>query len=112
MRLHRPMSPGPRLRITALSLVVALACCAMATAHAADNLYRAQTILTGQGEANRMIGFAVCLEDVLIKVSGAPKLANDPRLQSYTSHAADFVKTYRYHDRMSGTPTRDEQGTR
>ena len=111
MRLHRPISPGARHRIETLSLVVVLACCA-AKAHAADNLYRAQTILTGQGEANRMIGFAVCLEDVLIKVSGAPKLAGDPRLQFYTSHAADYVKTYRYHDRMTGTPTRDEQGTR
>jgi hypothetical protein len=110
MRLHRPISRGARRRITTLSLVVVLACCA--AAHAADDLYRAQTILTGQGEANRMIGFAVCLEDVLIKVSGAPKLAGDPRLLSYTSHAADLVKTYRYHDRMSGTPTRDEQGTR
>jgi len=33
--------------------------------------------VTGQGEANRIIGFAACLEDVLIKVSGAHKLAGD-----------------------------------
>lgn len=51
-------------------------------------------------------------KDVLIKVSGALKLAGAPRLAAYKSSAADFVKAYRYHDQMSGTPTRDEQGTR
>ena len=81
-------------------------------AAAADDLYRAQTTVTGQGEANRITGFAACLEDVLIKVSGAEKLAGDPRLAEYKSRAGDFVKAYSYHDQMSGTPTRDEQGTR
>jgi hypothetical protein len=94
------------------SLILALTCFALATAAAAAELYRAQTIVTGQGEANRVVGFAVCLEDVLIKVSGALKLAGDPRLATYKSRAGDFVSAYSYHDQMSGTPTRDEQGTR
>jgi hypothetical protein len=79
---------------------------------AANNLYRAQTIVTGQGEANRIIGFGACLEDVLIKVSGVLKLAGDPRLAQYKARAGDYVTAYHYHDQMSGTPTRDEQGTR
>ncbi|WP_245474828.1 DUF2066 domain-containing protein [Bradyrhizobium sp. Leo121] len=82
------------------------------SAFAAENLYRAQTIVTGQGEANRIIGFAACLEDVLVKVSGALKLESDPRLDAYKSRAADFVGAYSYHDQMSGKPKRDEQGTR
>jgi len=81
-------------------------------ATAADDLYRAQAIVTGQGEANRIIGFAACLEDVLIKASGALKLAGDRRLAAYKSNAKDFVRAFSYHDQMSGTPTRDEQGTR
>jgi hypothetical protein len=81
-------------------------------ANAADDLYRAQATVTGQGETNRMVGFAACLEDVLIKVSGALKLAGDPRLAASKSRAADFVNAYSYRDQMSGTPTRDEQGTR
>ena len=81
-------------------------------ATAADDLYRAQAIVTGQGEANRIIGFASCLEDVLIKVSGAQKLAGDRRLAAYKSNAKGFVRAFGYHDQMSGTPTRDEQGTR
>jgi hypothetical protein len=40
------------------------------------------------------------------------KLADDPRLAAYQSRAGDFVKAYSYHDQMSGTPIRDEQGTR
>jgi len=79
---------------------------------AGAELYRAQTIVTGQGEANRIIGFASCLEDVLIKVSGAQQLAGDRRLARYKSNARDFVRTFSYHDQFSGKPHRDEQGTR
>lgn len=96
----------------ALGLGAILVCYMTSMAAAADNLYRAQTVVTGQGEANRTIGFAACLEDVLIKVSGALKLAGDPRLAPYKAKAGDFVKAYDYHDQMSGKPKRDEQGTR
>src|SRR5579871_3157953 len=79
---------------------------------ATDHLYRAQTIVTGQGEANRLTGFAACLQDVLIKVAAAGRLAHDPQLESAKANARDYVTAYSYHDQMSGTPTRDEQGTR
>jgi hypothetical protein len=98
--------------IIRISLAVTLTCCSGARATAADELYRAQAIVTGQGEANRIVGFASCLEDVLIKVSGAQKLAGDRRLAEYKSNAKDLVRAFSYHDQMSGTPTRDEQGTR
>jgi hypothetical protein len=94
------------------AVALALTCGAVTMAAAADDLYRAQTTVTGQGEANRLVGFADCLEDVLIKVSGALKLLGDPRLAPTTSRATDFVTAHSYHDQMSGTPTRDEQGTR
>ncbi len=95
---------------TALIVVVLTRRGAMAAA--ADELYRAQAIVTGQGEANRIIGFAAALEDVLIKVSGAQNLAGSRRLARYQSNAKDYVRAFSYHDQMSGTPTRDEQGTR
>jgi hypothetical protein len=98
--------------IIRMSLTVTLMCCSGTMATAADDLYRAQAIVTGQGEANRIIGFASCLEDVLIKVSGAQKLAGNRRLAAYKSNAKGFVRAFSYHDQMSGTPTRDEQGTR
>src|SRR6266480_3552763 len=75
-------------------------------------LYRAQTIVTGQGEANRITGFASCLEDVLIKLSGQLRLASDPRLDPYKADAARLVRGYDYRDEKGGKPKNDEQGTR
>ena len=98
--------------IIKISLTAMLMCCTGTMATEAADLYRAQAMVTGQGEANRIIGFASCLEDVLIKVSGAQKLAGDHRLAAYKSKAKGFVRAFSYHDQMSGTPTRDEQGTR
>ena len=86
--------------------------CAGTMAAPGADLYRMQTVVTGQGEANRMIGFATCLEDVLIKVSGAQKLAGDRRLAAYKSGAGSYVRAFSYHDQFSGKPIRDEQGTR
>ncbi|MGQ0686211.1 DUF2066 domain-containing protein [Bradyrhizobium sp.] len=75
-------------------------------------LYRARTIVTGTGEANRIIGFAACLEDVLIKVSGQLRLAGDPRLGPYKADAAKLVRDFSYRDEKGGKPKNDEQGTR
>ncbi|BAM90035.1 hypothetical protein S58_40490 [Bradyrhizobium oligotrophicum S58] len=77
-----------------------------------DDLYRAQTIVTGQGEDNRRAGFAICLEDVLIKVSGAFQLSGDARLSPLKARASEFVTGFDYHDQKSGKPKHDEQGTR
>ena len=103
---------GAANRMMSMLLAAALTCSTVTVAGAASELYRAQTVVTGQGEANRNIGFTACLQDVLIKVSGALQLAGDPRLAAYKSRAADFVSAYNYHDQFSGKPTRDEQGTR
>ena len=78
----------------------------------AADLYRAQTIVTGQGEANRILGFASCLEDVLIKLSGMLRLAGDPRLEPYKADAAKLVRDFSYRDEKGGKPKNDEQGTR
>jgi hypothetical protein len=75
-------------------------------------LYKAGTIVTGQEEPSRSRGFAECLKLVLVKVSGDPRLADDPVVAALAVHAADYVSEFRYHDRMSGIPVHDEQGTR
>jgi hypothetical protein len=93
-------------------LVATLLCCSGAITAAADDLYRAETVVTGQGEPNRLIGFGACLEDVLIKVSGQPALAGDKRLAAYKSKAREQVTHFSYHDQFAGKPHRDEQGTR
>ncbi|WP_244608371.1 DUF2066 domain-containing protein [Bradyrhizobium algeriense] len=93
-------------------MATALTWCAGTVAAAGADLYRAKVTVTGQGEANRIFGFAVCLEDVLIKASGALKLSGDPRLAAYKSKAKSFVTGFSYRDQFSGKPIRDEQGTR
>ncbi|MGY3443537.1 MULTISPECIES: DUF2066 domain-containing protein [unclassified Bradyrhizobium] len=105
-----PLAALARGMVRAL-LAAALICCGAAMA-ADDSLYRAQTVVTGQGEPNRIIGFAACLEDVLIKVSGQPALAGDHRLAAYKSKAKAFVSSFDYHDQYAGKPHHDEQGTR
>ena len=93
-------------------LVIAFACLVGAGSARADDLYRAQTIVTGTGEPNRIEALGPCLEEVLIKVSGVQKLAGDARLVAYKAKAKDYVGAYSYHDQMSGIPIHDEQGTR
>lgn len=89
-----------------------LVCSTGAMAAAGADLYSTKVTVTGQGEPNRMTGFAAALEDVLIKVSGAEKLNGDQRLAAYRMKAKDFVKSFSYRDQFFGKPKRDEQGTR
>jgi uncharacterized protein len=103
---------GADRAIIRIFLAAALTWCAGTMAAAGADLYRAKVTVTGQGEANRIIGFAACLEDVLIKVSGVQKLAGDRRLGAYKSKAKDLVRAFSYRDQFAGKPVRDEQGTR
>ena len=96
-------------------LITALFCVAGASARAGDvdnELYEAQAIVTGQREPERLRALPDCLEDVLVKVSGDPRLIGDRRLVPLKANAENFVAAFRYHDRMSGIPVHDEQGTR
>ncbi len=73
--------------------------------------YEARVIVTGTDTRSRPAGLATTLTDVLVKVSGDPTLADDPRLPDITAHAADDVADFDYWDRMSGLPHHDEQGS-
>lgn len=52
------MLPARARAIAGMFLASALTWCAGAMAAAGADLYRAQAIVTGQGEANRILGFA------------------------------------------------------
>ena len=105
----RPGAGAGRAIIGIISIVMLLG--ASATTAAAD-LYQTKVTVTGQGETNRVTGFAAAVEDVLIKASGAEKLNGDRRLATYKSRAKDFVRSFSYRDQFFGKPIRDEQGTR
>jgi hypothetical protein len=99
------------MRRYVLSVLAAVFCVAAADA-GADELYEAQAIVTGQREPERLRALPDCLEDVLVKASGDPRLIGDRRLLPLKANAAEFAVSFRYHDRMSGIPVHDEQGTR
>jgi uncharacterized protein len=81
-------------------------------AQAPRDLYQAVAIVTGTDMRSRPIGFAKCLRDVLVKVSGEPRLHDDPRVAPLAAHADQYVTSFSYVDRMAGRPVHDEQGTR
>ena len=73
--------------------------------------YEARTIVTGTDLRSRPAGMAACLSDVLIKVSGDPTLAADPRLPALAARAGNYATDFDYWDRMSGIAHHDEQGS-
>jgi uncharacterized protein len=107
--MSRPSRAATRLLgIVATTLLFA----APAPAAEADELYVAQAIVTGTGEVNRRLGLSLCLEDVLVKVSGDPRLIGDPRVVALAKQANTLVAKFTYRDRFAHRPINDEQGTR
>ena len=104
-------------RLAAARGVVALALLACLVAHPAAavevrDVYKAETIVTGTGAAERQRGFRETLAEVMVKASGDATLLGSERLERVTDRAAEFVAAYEQEDRMKGMPTHDEQGTR
>jgi hypothetical protein len=92
-------------------LLIAISCSGPSTA-SANELYGARAFVTGQVEPGRSQAFARCLGDVLVKVSGDPRLLRDPRLPQAVKNAGALVTDFSYRDLMAGIPVHDEQGTR
>lgn len=72
-------------------------------------LYEARTILTGTDTRSRPAGLAICLEDVLVKVSGDGALRGDARVAALDPGA--LLADFSYVDRFSGIPHHDDQGS-
>ena len=76
-----------------------------------DDLYTTRTIVTGSDERNRPLGFSLCFEDVLVKVSGDPNVVRDARFETLAANAEQYISKFSYRDRFEGKPVHDEQGT-
>jgi hypothetical protein len=74
-------------------------------------LYQSRAIVTGTGEINRQIGFGICLDSVLVRVSGNQAVLKNTKLSALHDKAGSFVAEFRYRDRLEGIPIHDEQGT-
>ena len=83
-----------------------------ASAVEVKDLYRAETIVTGKEEPERTRGFRSGLIDVVVKLTGDARLAENAALKPLIAKPHDLVERFEYEDRMKGIPVHDEQGTR
>lgn len=82
-----------------------------ASADATNDLYKTTVIVTGYDMRSRPSGFARALREVLVKLSGEPRLDLDPRVGELSTHADQLVTKFDYVDQMAGIKVHDDQGT-
>ena len=75
------------------------------------HFYEADAIVTGTDMRQRPWGMAQCLREVLVKVSGDPRLKDDPRVLELAASADRYVASFDYVDLMAGIPKKDDQGS-
>jgi uncharacterized protein len=103
--------------LMALALQIAPTAILLASGALADEaetmsgLYQAMEIVTGTDMRSRPKGFAECFRDVLVKVSGEPRLREDPRVAELASRADAFVTSFNYVDPKAAQKVHDDQGT-
>jgi hypothetical protein len=83
----------------------------IARAEGLSALYQSDAIVTGTDMRQRPWGFAQCLREVLVKVSGDPRLHDDPRVVALAEHADDLVAGFDYVDLMAHLKKNDDQGS-
>lgn len=102
----------PLNRRTLLALGSAAALTSPASADPVAELYQARTIVTGRRPETRIPGMVRCLSQVLVRVSGDPRLARHALLAELSTAPEAAVTNYAYRDLYAFRPIRDEQGTR
>lgn len=76
------------------------------------DLFSCRVIVTGTDMRERPAALERCVRNVVVRVTGMPRLAGDPRVDAIAGHAADLIEDIVYLDRMTDLPRHDEQGTR
>ena len=71
-----------------------------------SDIYATRVVVTGTDERNRPLGFKLCFEDVLVKVSGDASILSDPRFAALAAAAGQYVTAFSYRDRFEGTSSR------
>lgn len=105
--------PPPAIgrRTFALSLA-ALGLGVPAALSANNPLYRARAIVTGIRDETRIPGLRLCLPQVLVRVSGDPRLENHPLVAGLARKPEDAVVQISFRDLYAFRKIKDEQGTR
>lgn len=110
-RLVRRTSRAPALLLVILSVALVAAGARPGGAQDTSGFYQSTAIVTGYDMRSRPKGFAQCLRDVLVKVSGETRLRDDPRVAELAAHADALVVSFDYVDQMAGIKVHDDQGT-
>ncbi len=92
--------------------IVALCVGEASAAELSEDLYRAETIVTGVEAQERQRGFREGLEEIIVKLTGRPSLKGQPAIAPILDDAGAYVASHSYEDRMKHLPIHDEQGTR
>ena len=100
----------PKSLMLALCLSWTLAAACMAE-EAPLGLYQTRAVTSGTMPDRRALGFALCFRDVVVKVSGDPRLAGHPAVDALSLKAQDTIIDFSFRDRLSGKPLHDEQGS-
>jgi hypothetical protein len=110
MQTHRAAAPI----LAAISALLGLTLAwhpPRALAEPLGGIYQATVITTGSDTRFRNAGFARALREVLVKASGEPRLAKDPRVDRLIPQADKLVAFFSYRDEMEGIHHHDDQGT-
>jgi uncharacterized protein len=109
--IWRQVIGGEVMTIALWAFVVLWASASTAQPASLGDIYTTRAVVTGTDERNRPLGFKLCFEDVLVKVSGDPSVVRDGRFETLAANAGQYVLTFSYRDRLEGKPVHDEQGT-
>jgi uncharacterized protein len=111
MKTFRPGAPMLVTVGVILGLLAVMPRLPRASAQPAGGIYQATVITTGSDTRFRSAGFAQALREVLVKASGEPRLAKDPRVDGMVPQAEELVAFFSYRDQMEGIHHHDDQGT-
>lgn len=100
------------LRVLLAAILILSQGAAGAAANQGPGLYDATIIVSGQGEETRSRALHQGLQEVLVKVSGDPSIADDPRLATLSADPDSVLTGYRYNDRLGGVPLHDDRANR
>ncbi len=73
--------------------------------------YQATAIVTGTDMRQRPLGFAVCLMQVLSRLTGQPAIRDNPAAKALAEHAEALVESYAYVEPRAAVLHHDDQGT-
>jgi hypothetical protein len=81
------------------------------SAELSQYLYHSNVIVTGYDMRQRPWGFAQALREVIVKLTGEPRLRDDPRVLALANHPDGYVTFFSYIDLMAYRHVHDDQGT-